>query len=118
MFNTIVALKVEFYFYLNKDKMNRCLKCSHKNFMKCAGPPCEGVCDCVSKYICDPLHKCKCGKCCRSKKSGEEVPLDPKTDMVRFKKYAKRKSSKKSIKKSNKKLKNKSKKKSVRKNKL
>lgn len=97
--------------------MNMCLKCSHKNFMKCAGPPCEGVCECVSKYICDPLHKCKC---CRSKKSDEEVPLDPKTDMVRFKKYAKRKSSKKSIKKSNKKLKSikKSKKKSVRKNKL
>jgi hypothetical protein len=120
MFNTILALKVEFYFYLNKDKMKSCANCatcSHKKCMNCAGRLCEGVCNCVSKNICHPLHTGKCCNCCRSTKP-EEVPLDPKTDMVRFKKYAKRKSSKKSIKKLKNKSIKKSIKKSVRKNKL
>ena len=113
----IITLKVEFYFYLNKDKMKSCATCSHKKCMNCTGRLCEGVCNCVSKNICHPLHTGKCCNCCKNS-DPEKISLKEGvtrvTDMTRFKKYAKRKSSKKSIKKSIKK----SKKKSVRKNKL
>jgi hypothetical protein len=124
MFNTILALKVEFYFYLNKDKMKSCANCatcSHKKCMNCAGRLCEGVCDCVSKNICHPLHTGKCCNCCKNS-DPEKISLKEGvtrvTDMTRFKKYAKRKSIKKSIKKLKNKSIKKSKRKSVRKNKL
>jgi hypothetical protein len=92
--------------------------------MNCAGRLCEGVCDCVSKNICHPLHTGKCCKCCKCCKNSDPEKISLKegvtrvTDMTRFKKYAKRKSIKKSIKKLKNKSIKKSKKKSVRKNKL
>ena len=105
---------------MNTDKTKSCLKCASKKFMDCIGPSCDKACTCMAK---------SCDKCSCTSHTPEELKnimgninkyygLKPKTDMARFKKYAKRKSVKKLVKKSLKKLKNKSNKKSVRKNKL
>jgi hypothetical protein len=83
-------------------------KCAKCFINKCAGPLCKGVCNCVSKNICHPLHTGKCCNCCKNsdpEKISLKQDVTTVTDMARFKKYAKRKSSKKS----NKKLKKKSK---------